>query len=98
MRLRRFDEALVIVDEAIHLANGSGAALELAELLRIQAEILAEKSQLGSHCAINAIRRSLEVGKQQAALAYQLRSATTFARLEDRQGRDHGARAIVRSI
>ena len=97
-RLRHFDEALVTIDQAIDLANGSGAALELSELLRVKAEILAATMPTDPHSAIKAIRRSLEVGKQQAALAYQLRSAVTFARLESEQSIDYGARAILGSI
>jgi len=95
---RRFDEALTLVDRAIGWATESGAALELAELLRIKAEVLAAITPADECSAITTIRRSLKVSQKQGALAYQLRSAITFTRLECQQGVDHGARAVLDSI
>lgn len=95
---RRFRESLKVVDGAIALANDSGASLELAELLRIKAEVLAAITPTDQCSAIPTIRRSLKVGQEQAALAYQLRSAVTFARLESQGRIDLGARTVLESI
>jgi predicted ATPase/DNA-binding winged helix-turn-helix (wHTH) protein len=97
-RLRHLDEALLTIDQAIGLATGSGAAVELSELLRVKAKIMAAITPADPPSAIKAIQHSLEVGRQQAALAYQLRSAVTFARLESKQTNDYGAMAILGSI
>ncbi|MBR0907836.1 transcriptional regulator [Bradyrhizobium liaoningense] len=97
-RSGRFEESQKVVDGAIALANDSGASLELAELLRIKTEVLAAIMPGNLCAAITTIRRSLEVSQEQAALAYQLRSAITFARLERQARVDHGARTILESI
>ncbi|WP_407179866.1 ATP-binding protein [Bradyrhizobium sp. STM 3562] len=95
---QRLDEALAIVDGAIDRANGSGGAVELAELLRLKAEIVAARKQSDRGWALDLIDRSLDTGKEQGALAYQLRSAITLARFQGQHGCDRRAQNVLASI
>jgi predicted ATPase len=94
----RSDEALVVVNGAIDQAISSGAALELSELLRLKAEVLAAGTQASRAAAVDVLKQSLRVAQEQTALAYQLRSATTLARLLSDEGHRDRAREILAPV
>jgi ATP/maltotriose-dependent transcriptional regulator MalT len=94
----RSDEALMVVKGAIDQAISSGAALELAELLRLKAEVLSVGTQVNRAAAVDVLNESLRVASEQTALAYQLRSATTLARLLSDDGQRRRAREILAPI
>ncbi|WP_407158312.1 ATP-binding protein [Bradyrhizobium sp. STM 3557] len=97
-RQRRLDEALATVDRAIDRASGSGGAVELAELLRLKAEVTAARTQSDLGSALDLIDLSLETAQQQGALAYQLRSATTLVHLQSRNGTENRAKEILAAV
>jgi tetratricopeptide (TPR) repeat protein len=96
-KTRRFEEGIYTVDDAIDVAITSGAAFELAELYRLKAELLVGHTQ-NYDAAVTLLNDSLRIARVQSALAYELRAATTLARLFlENEQRDH-ARELLRSV
>jgi predicted ATPase/DNA-binding winged helix-turn-helix (wHTH) protein len=75
------EEALLTINQAIGRATDSGSTFDMAELLRIKAEILTAIPQYGRGSAINCLTEALAVAKEQSALALELRSTIDLARL-----------------
>jgi tetratricopeptide (TPR) repeat protein len=94
----RFDEGVIIIDEAIDQATSSGARFELAELLRLKAELLRSRTQARRDDAIALLNESLHVAREQSALAYELRSAITLTRLLLEDGHRDKGREVLRPI
>jgi predicted ATPase len=94
----RFEEGLIIIDEAIDQAINSGVRFELAELLRLKADLLLGRTQPRRDDAIALLNDSLQVARAQSALAYELRSAITLARLLLEDGRRDKGKAVLRPI
>jgi predicted ATPase len=91
----RMDQALATVDETIALIERCGGQFNLPELLRIRGEFLAstENARQAEAC----FSQSLELAARQSALGWELRTATSRARM--RAGRDHGeSRAALAEI
>lgn len=84
---------LATIDGAIERAEQDDERWCLAELLRVRGEILLLEAAAGAHAAAEEqFVRALELAQQQGVRSWQLRSATSLARLYDEQGR--GADAL----
>ena len=94
----RFEEGLITIDEAIDQAINSGARFELAELLRLKADLLLGRTQARRDDAIALLNDSLQVARAQSALAYELRSAITLARLLLEDGQRDKGKELLRPI
>jgi len=69
------------------------------EVLRAQGEVLLTKADAGAEDAAEVLfRRSLAIGHDQDALSWELRSATSLARLLQRQNRDAEALCILGTV
>jgi len=88
----QLEEALLTIDRAIGRATDFGSTFDMAELLRIKAQILAAMPQHGRESAINCLTEALAVAKAQSALALELRSTIDLARLLAEGGQRHRAR------
>jgi predicted ATPase len=88
----QLDEALLTINQAIGRATDCGSTYDVAELLRIKAQILAAIPQYGRESAINCLTEALAVAKSQSALALELRSTITQARLLAEGGQRDRAR------
>jgi predicted ATPase/DNA-binding winged helix-turn-helix (wHTH) protein len=86
------EEALGTINQTIGLARDRGSTFDLAELLRIKAQILAAMPQHGRDLAMDCLTESLAVAKEQSALALELRSTIDLARLLTEVGRRDQAR------
>jgi predicted ATPase/DNA-binding winged helix-turn-helix (wHTH) protein len=75
------EEALLTINQAIGGATDCGSTYDMAELLRIKAQILAAIPQYGRDSAINCLTEALAVAKSQSALALELKSTIALARL-----------------
>jgi predicted ATPase/DNA-binding winged helix-turn-helix (wHTH) protein len=75
------EEALLTINRAIERATDRGSTFDVAELLRIKAQILAVMPQYGRDQAMNCLTEALAVAKTQSALALELRSTIALARL-----------------
>jgi predicted ATPase len=91
-RVGRPDEA----DAAIEREMAVGPHFYLPEIMRIKGELLAS----GPHWseAEYWFSRSLDLAREQSALAWELRTATSLAHLWGRQGRHDKAQCVLRSV
>ena len=89
----QFEEALFTINEAIARATNSGIEFDLSELLRIKSQILA--AQHDREPAMNCLTEALAVARAQSALAWELRSTMTLARLLSEDGQREQARQTL---
>jgi predicted ATPase len=91
-KLGQMEEALLTIDQAIGRATACGSTYDMAELLRIKAQVLAAMSQHGRDSAMNCLAEALAIAKAQSALALELRSTIDLARLLAESGQRDRAR------
>ena len=94
----RGDEALNIIDEAIALVERNEDLFGMPELLRIKADILVSAQPADPVRAEGLLIQSLEMARQQSALAWELRTATSLARLWLTQHRFGQARDVLAPV
>jgi predicted ATPase len=92
------DEALATATDAVRGAQDNNFYWCMPEALRIRGEILLLASQGDDAEVEHHFRQSLDFAQRQGALAWELRSASSLARLRRRQGRANAARAILAPI
>jgi predicted ATPase/DNA-binding winged helix-turn-helix (wHTH) protein len=81
----RIAEALALVETGIDQSEGGWVT---PELLRVKGDLLLlQKSPAAAEMAQELFRRALDKARQQGALSWELRAATSLARLLCRQGR-----------
>jgi len=84
----RVGEGLDAIDRALDRAKQNGGLRYVAEFLRIKGEILLRADAANAATAAEDLfRQAIELGRRQDALSWELRSATSLARLYHRQGR-----------
>jgi len=90
------DEADAAIDRAMAWGEPTRSHFHLPEMMRIKGELLAS----GPHSceAENWFSRSLDLAREQSALAWQLRTATSLALLRTRQGRRDEAPRVLRPV
>jgi predicted ATPase/DNA-binding winged helix-turn-helix (wHTH) protein len=91
----QFEEALLTINGAITRSKNGGATFDLAELLRVKAEILAAMPPHGRASAMDCLNEAIAVAREQSALALELRSATALARLLSESGQPDEARHML---
>jgi predicted ATPase/DNA-binding winged helix-turn-helix (wHTH) protein len=90
----RVDEGLAEIDAALRYAKESESLWCMPEVLRIKGEIIARQGPTDTEAeAEEHFARSLAWGRRQKALSWELRTATSLARLWERQHRVAEARA-----
>jgi predicted ATPase/DNA-binding winged helix-turn-helix (wHTH) protein len=75
------DEALATINGAIDRVGGTGESFDMPEMLRIKGHILVSSARFDPPDAENCLLQSLERARKQSALAWELRTATSLARL-----------------
>src|SRR5712664_375697 len=95
-RAGQVDEADAAIDRAMAWGEPTRSHFHLPEMMRIKGELLAS----GPHSceAENWFSRSLNLAREQSALAWQLRTATSLALLRTRQGRRDEAPRVLRPV
>lgn len=97
-RIGKVDEAAHAIDETIALVDRNGDLFMMPELLRVKGSIMtsayAQEPAKIENCYIN----SLELARLQHALAWQLRTATSLARLRFEQGRFDEAKDVLAPV
>jgi predicted ATPase len=88
----QLDEALLTINQAIGRATDCGSTFDMAELLRIKAQVLAAMPEHGRDSAMNCLTEALAIAKAQSALALELRSTIDLARLLAQGGQRDRAR------
>ena len=94
--LRRFDEAAAVVDEAIRMVEDNGDASYMPELLRVKGNVFFEMGRNDDGEA--NLMHALELSRRQAALAWELRSATDLATRWSAGGQHARARELLEPI
>lgn len=89
----RRDEALLLISATL----GKSVAGE-AEARRLRGEILQDRPDGGSEAAEADFRRAIEVAAARGQRSYELRAATSLARLLARQGRRAEGRTVLDTV
>jgi predicted ATPase/DNA-binding winged helix-turn-helix (wHTH) protein len=91
-----WDQALDLVRGEIESILQRGGAYYLPELLRVHGDLL---TGAGAETEAEAqYLRSIDVAKEQTALSWHLRTATSLARLWSRHGRSKDARSMLEGV
>ena len=86
-------------DDLLQRADSGAAGWSTAEILRARAEaLLAADCPAKNSTAETVLIKAINVAKSQGALAWELRSATSLARLWQRQGRYRQAHTLLAPI
>jgi len=95
----RVVEGLAAIDRALDRARQNGGLRYVAELLRIKGEIVLQAGAPNAAGAAEELfRHAIDWGRRQDALSWELRGATSLARLYQRQGRTTHARKALAPI
>ncbi len=94
----QFEEARSVIEGAVALAQERGAAFDLADLLRANAEIVLLGPQPNPVAAEEMLRQSIEVARQQSAIAWELKAAAGLVELLARRGEADDARELFTSV
>ena len=87
----------LLTPEAATRAENGLAGWCAAELLRVKALTLIRKQ--GTNAPAEALlQQSLDIAREQGALSWELRTATSLARLRQGQGRTHEAHDLLASV
>ena len=91
--------ALVTIDEALDQSKRNSDRWYVAELMRIKGELVLRKDEPEAAISAEALfSSSLDWSRKQNALSWELRTATSFARLMKQQGRGTEAKALLEPI
>jgi predicted ATPase len=97
-QLRQFDEARRCIDEAMSMSDASGERWFIAETHRIAGEIELLAPERDATKAEGHFERALEVARAQQARSWELRAATSLARLWCDQGRRAEAHDLLAPV
>jgi predicted ATPase/DNA-binding winged helix-turn-helix (wHTH) protein len=97
-RTGQYDEALQTIDGAIARAQDHNFMMEMADMLRVKAEVLISAKHPDTLQAEHCLRHSLDLARRQGALGFELRSAVSLARLRSQQGHRDDARGILAPV
>src|SRR5262249_44704816 len=96
---RQVAQGLATIDEALARSEHTDERWSLAELLRIKGElVLAEGAPTAGIAAEDDFQRSLDCARRHGALSWELRGATSLARLWQAQGRARDAREVLTPV
>jgi predicted ATPase/DNA-binding winged helix-turn-helix (wHTH) protein len=92
-------EALATIGTAIERAERNEEGWCLSDLLRIRGELLLQEGAAGAPAAAEGLfGRAIEIARMQSALSWELRAATSLARLRRDQGRAREARESLAPV
>jgi predicted ATPase len=97
-RASRIGEARVAIDEALLQCEQHGERWCMSELLRINAEIELLDNEANVAAVTEQFLRALDCARRQRAPSWELRSATSLARLWRNQGRVADARSVLAPV
>jgi predicted ATPase len=92
------DLALQQIHEALEQADRSGERVYKAEIHRLKGELLLQKAVPDAQKAEICFQRALALARQQQAKAWELRVATSIARLWQREGKHQDAHELLAPI
>jgi predicted ATPase len=94
-----FQQGIDALDDALADSARREERWCMAELLRMKAEMLLGMDASGPEsCAEELLEQSLECARRQGALSWELRAASSLARLRLRQGKAREGRACLEPV
>jgi tetratricopeptide (TPR) repeat protein len=96
MRLGKLDQALAAIGEGQQRMKTHGERLWGSELHRIKGLVLLRQNDV--EASQTALEEALQIARMQQAKAYELRAATSLARLWGEQGRRAEARELLAPV
>jgi predicted ATPase len=98
-RAGQIADGLVMIEEANARSERTEECWQMAELLRIKGELLLMQGAPGAAAmAEDHFRQALDWARRQGALSWELRAATSLARLLRDQGRSVDALALLQPV
>ena len=94
-RVGRFDEALKAIDESFSFTDKTGQHYYKAELHRLKGELLLARDPSDGARAERCFRSAIDIAREQQARSWELRAATSLARLARGTKRKEDARTIL---
>jgi class 3 adenylate cyclase/predicted ATPase len=94
----RIEEGLSTVREVIAEAEEAAIPYHQAELNRLEGELLLASKEPDDGLAEASLRKALAIARGQAAKSFELKAATSLARLFARQGKREEAHALLAPI
>jgi predicted ATPase/DNA-binding winged helix-turn-helix (wHTH) protein len=91
----RIDESLGVIDEALERSERNSVLWWMPEALRVKGEVLLLFGKADTATAEDYLRRSLDLARRQEAVSWELRAATSLARLWHQQDRAADARELL---
>jgi predicted ATPase len=91
-------EGLCVIGEALERARMTGERVWEAELVRLEGELRLAASPDGVAEATECFRRAIEIARQQAARSWELRAASSLARLLRAGGQHDEARRTLGGV
>jgi class 3 adenylate cyclase/predicted ATPase len=95
---RKVEEGLAALDDALAKAAVSGARGWDAEIHRLRGELTSRLPSPDPAKAEDSFRTALAIAREQGTLGYELRAATSLARLWGAQGRRGEARELLAPV
>ncbi|WP_189343057.1 winged helix-turn-helix domain-containing protein [Mesorhizobium sp.] len=95
MKCGQSDEAAVMIDRALALAEEAGETYDRPDLMRVWAEIRMAVSPPDVVAAEESLRQALYWASKQSALGWELRAAIPLAKLWKQQGQADRARDLL---
>jgi predicted ATPase/DNA-binding winged helix-turn-helix (wHTH) protein len=92
------DEALAAADEALQRTERNEALWWMPEALRMKGELILLSRKADTANSEDLFRRSLALAHRQGALFWELRTATSLARLHRERGHREEARAALSTV
>jgi predicted ATPase len=92
------DEGLHLLAEALAVVNTTGGRHYEAELHRLHGELLLQQPVPDALAAGTYFQQALDVARRQQAKSWELRAATSLARLWQQQGKRAEARDLLTPI
>jgi predicted ATPase/DNA-binding winged helix-turn-helix (wHTH) protein len=89
---------LAAIEEAIARFERTEERWAMAELVRVKGELLLSQGAPGAAAAEDHFRQALDWARQQGALSWELRAATSLARLMRNRGRPADAIACLKPV
>jgi predicted ATPase len=92
------EEGLALVAEASDLMRKTGARAFVQDMALVEGELLLAQSPSNREGAEASFRKALDIGQRQNAKSWELRAATSLARLWQQQGRTDEARELLAPV
>jgi class 3 adenylate cyclase/predicted ATPase len=94
----RIEEGLRVVAEALDISERTGAVYYEADLHRLEGELRLHAEPADAPAAEMCFRRAMDIARKQQAKSWELRAATSYARLMREQGRAREAHDLLAPI